>query len=278
MAENGNSSFIPRQTAAPTSRRRSRRGVGLFGYASYIIFVGSLLAGGGMFFYSQYIQIQLSEKQTELEEVKNQFDQTEMNRVQEFESFLSTVSTLYQRSIVVNKIFTTIEESIAQGAVFSSLQIERGPEELSVTAEVSADSFDTALFQRSVYEEYPLLSSFSIENVVLADSGSPSGEGSGTSVSEEVSSLLAQAGSDLVTFSLTFAIPASELSFTNAEDVVDELESSEEVLFDEDTEGSAELDSETDLDETESEAAVEEEGLEDVEETNEVNEDNGENI
>ena len=268
MAENENSSFIPRQSPVTSGRRRRRQSVGLFGYASYIIFIGSLLASVGIFFYAQYIQTQLADKQSELEVVKNQFDQSEMNRVQEFESFLSTVSKLYQSSIILERLFTTVEDSIAEGAVFSSMEIVRGPEKLAIEAEVSADSFDTALFQRSVYEEYPLLSSFSLENVALADSVSTDGEGSGTELSTEAANLLAQAGSDSVTFLLTFDIASSELSFANIEIMSDEEEADEDdsTLFEEEEVTEVDLDSE----ETETSTAEE---TEETEETIEFGED-----
>lgn len=232
MSQNENSSFIPRRTAAVSKRPRNQRSIGLFGYVSYIVFSASVLIGAGVFFYYQYIQVQLSEKQEELNIVKNQFDQTEMNRVQEFESFLSTVNRLYQSSITTEMVFNSIEGSVAEGSVFSSLTIERGPENLEVLAEVTADSFDTALFQRRVFNDFPLLSSFSLDSAVLANLGTNDSSSDGEI--PNISQTSSQEGNESVLLTLVFDIPTSDLSFARIESTQRQFENDENNLSEDD--------------------------------------------
>lgn len=213
MSDNGNASFIPRQTPGVGQRRKSRRSLGLFGYGSYVVFGGAILASLGMFFYGQHIQSLLVDRQSELESVKNQFDSTEMQRVQEYESYLNTVNILFAQNIRSQNLFTAIEDSIAQSALMDTFTIEREGNQLLVQAEVTADSFDTALFQRSIYEEYPLLSTFSLEDVALVGA---------QSAGEERSGATAVGSDDTVTFSLTFNVPTDNLSDMLDQETVDD--------------------------------------------------------
>lgn len=272
MPDNGNASFIPRQTPGVGRRRKSRRSLGLFGYGSYVVFGGAILASLGMFFYGQYVQSLLVDRQSELESVKNQFDSAEMQRVQEYESYLNTVNILFAQNIRLQNLFTAIEDSIAQGALMDTFTIEREDNQLLVQAEVTADSFDTALFQRSVYEEYPLLSSFSLEDVVLAGAQSEGGEQSETTTATD----------DTVTFSLTFNVPTDNLSDMVDQETVDDNSTEESTATsssdgsneDAEEEGGEEADAETVDNEAGEESAADEQSTTETNNEDDLNDGN----
>jgi|AntRauTorckE6833_2_1112554.scaffolds.fasta_scaffold02323_8 hypothetical protein len=207
MANNSRPSFIPRRTPTAPKKQPSSRSIGLFGYLSYILFFGSILLSLGMFIVSQQVQNTLQEKQTELATIKDQFQQSEMDRVQEYERFLEQLTAVFSRSISIERLFAAVEDSVVEKIFFTEMTLERAIESLALSASVQSNSFDTALFQRNVYTEFPVLETFTLEEVALQSAGQPTA----TTQSDEEDTTTEN---DVVTFSLTFDLAASSLPFS----------------------------------------------------------------
>lgn len=213
MANDSRPSFIPRRTPTAPKKQRNARSIGLFGYASYILFFGSILLSLGMFIVSQQVQSTLQEKQTELTSIKDQFQQSEMDRVREYENFLEQTTAVFGRSISIGQLFTAIEGSVVESAFLTEMTLERTTSELMLEAAVQSDSFDTALFQRSVYEEFPILTSFTLDNVALLSAGQAVGSDDGQDEEDDAVSTVTT-GSDVVNFELTFDLDTDSLPFS----------------------------------------------------------------
>ena len=227
MANAPRESFIPRKTAAPkTSRSRvKKRAIGVFGYVSYITFGGALLLAGGMLFLSFQVDNTLASQEEELQAVQDQFQDSDFEQVQAYERFMNTVQMTFDESVSFSELFTNIEESIVDQAIITSLDVERSEDgaEYDVTAEVIVDTFDTALFQRDLYAEYPLLERYVVNDVILVEDGLsmlPEGDdddgdeesGFSSAALNEMAEAAA-AGGGAVTFSLTMTIDAGSLPF-----------------------------------------------------------------
>ena len=226
MANAPRESFIPRKTAAPkTSRSRvKKRAIGVFGYVSYITFCGALLLAGGMLFLSFQVDSTLASQEEELQAVQNQFQNSNLEQVQEYERFMDTVQVTFNESVSFIDLFTNIEESIVDQAIITSLDIERNEdvEGYQVTAEVLVDTFDSALFQRDLYTEYPLLERYVVNDVVLVEDGlstlpetddEDEDELGFSSAALNEMAAAAAAGGGAVTFSLTMSIASDNLPF-----------------------------------------------------------------
>lgn len=213
MANDSRPSFIPRRTPTAPKKQRNARSIGVFGYLSYILFFGSILLSMGMFVVSQQVQSTLQEKQTELTSIKDQFQQSEMDRIREYENFLEQTTAVFGRSISIGQLFTAIEGSVVKSAFLTEMTLERTTSELMLEAAVQSDSFDTALFQRSVYEEFPILTTFTLDNVALLSAGQAvSSDDDGDEEDPAVSTVTT--GSDVVNFELTFDLDADSLPFS----------------------------------------------------------------
>ena len=211
MANDSRPSFIPRRTPTAPKKQRSSRSIGLFGYFSYILFFGSVLLSLGMFIVSQQVQSTLQEKQTELTAIKDQFQQSEMDRVQEYEQFLGQLNAVFSRSISIGQLFTAIENSIVETVFMTDMELERTADELTFAASVQSDSFDAALFQRSVYEEFPVLENFLLEEVTLQGIGRVP-DTDEDDEADEANTVVS--GEDIVNFSLTFDLDTESLPFS----------------------------------------------------------------
>ena len=224
-------SFIPRKSNAPIRSRAklSRQAIGLFGYVSYITFFGALILSAGVFFISFQVQSNLADRESDLDQVRGQFDQSQMDHVFNYERYLAVLNGVFAESFSIAEVFTSIEESVIESALLSSLTIERedlenGSSLLTLEAEVNTTTFDAAMFQRSVYREFPLLQDLVLNDVILVEAGQPMALPPGLADEEDQASvvpddsILAQLAeltgeSGVVTFSMSFEVDPTTLAF-----------------------------------------------------------------
>jgi len=155
MADLSNSSFIPKQGPVKSSKTSSTRKVYFFTLMSYTLMFATLLGAGGMFFYSKYIEGQLAREVTLLNNEIASFDESSMQRVQEFDLRLRQASNRLSNSASVLSIFETLEETTIESVSLDSLSIARNLDtNFTVEAVLSTDSFDSTIFQRGVYKRY----------------------------------------------------------------------------------------------------------------------------
>ena len=218
MPDAPRNSFIPRKSNAPIqSRKLSKQAVGAFGYVSYISFFGAVILAGAVFFISYQVQSTLDARIVELEQAKNQFQQSDMDRVQAFERYTHILHRVFNQSFSTAGLFSAIEQSVADSAVLSTLQLKREveagyPTDVVVNATINTSTFDSALFQRGVYEQYPLLQNFTVNEVLLLEAGqSAVASEDGDLLATQLAAVTASEGR--VSFTLEFLVDPETLSF-----------------------------------------------------------------
>lgn len=234
-----NGSFIPKQDSnARPKKKKSSYYVGVFSYISYIILFGSAIAALLVFLYSIQIQNTFAERQDTLQNIKNEFRQSELAEVQEFELLVETAETTFNESTSLAPLFSALEESVAESVQFESIGIERSGNRLTVRVNAVSDGFDTALFQRTVYERFALLESFDLQDVTF-NRGVTSGtaELSPLLQGENVSfTLVAHVPYDGVPFNprlqLDQVSQVQSETFADDQDQIDFIDSSETALTD----------------------------------------------
>ncbi len=166
MPETPNSSFIPKQGPAKKTRYASKQ-VHLFTVLSYVLFFGALLASAGVFFYNQHIESKLEEEVRNLNTAITNFSDENMEEVRAFNSRLVQAQNRLDSSVSLAAMFESLEESSAQSISLEALSLKRvADDRLLLEAGIVTDDFDSALFQRGLYERNPV-----IENVVYQDLG-----------------------------------------------------------------------------------------------------------
>lgn len=167
MPDPSNNSFIPKR--GPTTRSKhgsASRRVYVFTIVSYIILFATLLASGGVFFYSSYATQERNYKVAELDKAINSFSEAGMKEVLEFDARLQQAADRVNSSVSVLSIFKALEESTIDTVGIENLAVVRkADEEYALTASIRTDSFDSTIFQRDTYQGNQTISNVEISQV-----------------------------------------------------------------------------------------------------------------
>ena len=170
------SSFIPQQGPAKRSRQLVSRQVHVFTVVSYVLFFGALAASAGVFLYSRHIDNQLRQEVVALDSAIANFSNEKMDQVTAFNLRINQAQSRIVNSVSAVSIFESLEDSTAQAVVVDSLTLKRvDDEKFLLTAEINTNTFDSALFQRGLYERNSVIESVMFEDVGLNKDDSEDG-------------------------------------------------------------------------------------------------------
>lgn len=148
------SSFIPKRTAGTKVRQKRTRNFFLLSIVSYACLIAAPTASAAVYVYQIYTDRQFEQLVTALDEAISSFSEAEMARVLEFAHRLESAEALVNNHVSVVKALESLEQTTAASVGFSSLALARNPDgSLRVTADITASSFDAALFQRTAYKD-----------------------------------------------------------------------------------------------------------------------------
>jgi exonuclease VII small subunit len=168
MPNTPSSSFIPRQGPAKRSRQVVSRQVHVFTVLSYVLFFGALTASAGVFLYSKHIDKQLENEIVELDAAVANFSDEKMEQVKAFNTRLLQAKDRIDNTVSATSIFQSLEASTAQSVSLTSLSLKRVEDQtFLLTAKINTDTFDSALFQRGLFERSPVIETVSFEDISL---------------------------------------------------------------------------------------------------------------
>lgn len=183
MADLSNSSFIPKRGPTKNRSGSKTKRVYIFTVISYILLFASLLASGAVFFYTGYLERQLEREVATFNEQTSNFSVADYERVQEFDRRLTQATSRLENSISLTSLFAALEAATIDTIKIASLELLReGDEKLVLDASIETDSFDSTIFQRSVYKLSETIVTTEISDVQatgLGDSEASGGEAEG---------------------------------------------------------------------------------------------------
>ena len=198
MPDPSNSSFIPKRGPAKKSRTAVTKRVYVFTVISYVLLFSALLGSGGVYFYKGTVEESLKKEISQLNTEISTFNESNMQRVLDFNRRLEQAQSRLAVAISIPSLFSALEESTAQTVRINSLAIERESDErLLVEGELETDTFDSALFQRRLYQD-----NATIGTVQIADFSASNIEGGFSSRNEN-------ATPPTLVFSVELGIPFS---------------------------------------------------------------------
>lgn len=167
MADLSNSSFIPKR--GPANKRKRAGGskhVYVFTLVSYILMFSTLLATGGVYLYSNYVDQQLENEVSALNTEISSFSKADMQKVMDFDLRLSQAYTRLNNSVSLVSVFESLEAATIDSVQIISLNLDReNDEKFILSAVIETDSFDSTIFQRGVYGRNQTIDSVLISGI-----------------------------------------------------------------------------------------------------------------
>lgn len=164
-------SFIPQRPTAGKVKSRGVRKIYVLAYVTYVIFFGTALAAGGVFFLKVTLGKELEAQQATLAQEKSKFSESDMMSVREMQSRLNTAKDRLDKHISVVSIFDALERSALQSVQFVTFNYVRTTDGAPLVSFIgNTDKFDNLIFQREVLQSNPILASSTFSDIALNSS------------------------------------------------------------------------------------------------------------
>lgn len=167
MANPPGGSFIPkRPQARRSSPTKAGRRVYVFSYVAFVVFFGTLLSSGGIYFLKERAAQQLEEHALLLEAERTVFNQAEIDEIRSFDEQLQLAMTVLDSHTAFSKVFEELEQFTAAPVQFAGLDYTREVAGGTVlTLDGLTESFDVLLFQREALQQSELFGAAKFVNV-----------------------------------------------------------------------------------------------------------------
>jgi hypothetical protein len=146
-----NSSFIPKRGTSKHKRRVRSGNIYVFTIISYVLIFTALISSGAVFFYASVVKGELQDEIAAMNAAVNQFNQADLLRVQEFDGRLAQVQDRLSNTGSIVAIFDAIEAATIGTVRFAGFKLERNFDtNYIIDAQLDTDTFDSAIFQRTI--------------------------------------------------------------------------------------------------------------------------------
>ena len=168
MSEITSSSFIPKRKANGLSKPVGHRNIFILSIVSYALFIAAPVAAATVFIYQKYTDKNFQQNVINLDTAIKSFNEADMLRVLDFHERLKFSNQIFNSQVSLSSLLNILEQSTVKTVKFNSLKISQAEAgSLLAEAELSADSFDAVIFQRSQYENNQSLASSSFTNLIF---------------------------------------------------------------------------------------------------------------
>lgn len=172
MPGSKDTSFIPKHTTNNTERRKTPRQLFIGTIFVRVLFFSVLIATVGVFFYERKLGAELAVEVNSFREATKSFeaDEERLQTVLAMDKKLIQTSDRLNNSISILTLLKAIESSTISTTKLNRLEIVRKSDsELILNTDITTDSFDSVMFQRTILKETEALSSLNIKDVSIVD-------------------------------------------------------------------------------------------------------------
>lgn len=199
-----NNSFIPKR--GPVNKKKqaaTSRPVYVFTIISYVLMFATLIATAGVYLYSQVVDKQLNKAVADLNSEISSFNESDMQRVLEFDLRLSQAKNRLNNSVSVASVFDALEDATIDTVRIANLDLKREDDERFVLeTSIETNSFDSTIFQRGIFQRNQIINDVEITNLR---------NGSANNLS--ASSVSSNDNRSLVTFLAELSVPLSSVPY-----------------------------------------------------------------
>lgn len=178
MPGSSNTSFIPKHAPSKAERKSSPRQLFLGTLLVRILFFAVLFAAAATFFYERRLNNQLTVEVVNFNTAAGAYDADadKLKTVLTMDNRLRQAREVFAYNVPMSAIFESLEKATVANAQLTAVSIGREkPGEILLEANLKADTFDSTLFQRSIFTDNELLTNAFLEDVTL-ESAAEEGE------------------------------------------------------------------------------------------------------
>lgn len=185
MPGSSNTSFIPKHTPNKAERKSSPRQLFLGTLLVRILFFAVLIAAAATFFYEQRLSGQLAKEVINFNTAASTYDADaeKLGVVASMDNRLRQAKEIFAYNVSTIAIFEALESATVETAQLTSVSITREePEEILLVATVKTDTFDSTLFQRSIFSDTDILARTKLDDVTIEGTGEEGETAGGTAI------------------------------------------------------------------------------------------------
>ena len=164
-------SFIPKKSF-DTGAVPGGSAFGLFFLVALLIFIASLVAAGGSFLYTQYLQSSLAAKAQQLQLAENAFDPSAIADLVRLDSRINQAQTLLNKHTAASAVFAFLSQQTLQNVSWNSFTYtlaDDGTAAMVLTG--TADSFATVALQSDQFGGNKLLKNVVFSAISISNTG-----------------------------------------------------------------------------------------------------------
>ena len=175
MAETGiPSTFIPHDTAAPPSARRTSGGGlnDLMLLCAIVLLVASIALAVGVFLYGQFLQTQSASKVSQLQTAEQAFEPSLIEQLTRLDDCMHAADTILAAHIAPTGFFSALEQSTLQTVSFRTLDFE-APDASHITIKMQgvAQSVNSIALQSDLFTKGGVITSPIFSNIAQQSDG-----------------------------------------------------------------------------------------------------------
>ncbi len=170
MPQNFQSSFIPKGPLGESKPDKKKNS--FFGFLMFLVFVGSVVSAGGVYFYKSSLKADIENMKIQLVEAGKSIDQKSIDELVDFSDKLSVVRTILLKHQVVSGFMNSLASSTVKTIYFKEFKYDNlTPTSLSVSLSGVADSYGAIALQQDILSKNQYLKSVDVTNLKLAEGG-----------------------------------------------------------------------------------------------------------
>jgi len=163
MLDTNNQSFIPKKVS-DDKKISIHRPTNLFFLITLIIFLMTVLASVGVFFYKSYLKNRIEEDSIMLEREKGNFDVASIEVLSDLDKRLKSGRELLDKHLDLTGLFDFLEKNTLNNVRFKSFDFVFGNDGLVLTMDGVAKNYSAIVLQSDVFGDSGL-----IENPIFSD-------------------------------------------------------------------------------------------------------------
>lgn len=172
MPGSSNTSFIPKRSPnSRPERSSSPKQIFIGTFLVQVLFFAVLIAAAAVFFYQRHLNGQLNTAVANFKAATDtyQSDGEKLQAITTMDGRLIQASNLLKNSVSVSTLLSSLEQAIAEPIQVTKLDYsltDKG--KLSLEAEIVTDSFDSTIFQRSLFTGGELFQDTTLDDVTIS--------------------------------------------------------------------------------------------------------------